>query len=82
MKYIYLVYTTDVRLSFASRDVIGVCTSEAQAIKIVKAHAKKEGAKLSAEDLYNLSWIWQTQGTHEDWDWNYFIEPVEKNTLI
>lgn len=82
MRPIYLVYITDTWLSYSSRDIIGVCTSEVQAVKIVKAHAKKEGVKLSADDLYNLSWIRQTQGTHEDWDWNYYIEPVEKNTLI
>lgn len=77
---IYLIYKTDVWHSYASRDLIGVATSKNNAITICKQQAKKEGGKINSDELFNLNNILQTQGYTEEGE--FFIEEVEKNTLL
>lgn len=79
MRKTYLVYSTDAWHSYASRDVIGVCTTFANCMKVIRKHIKEnDREKLSDEDKWNLENIKQTQGL----EYNYFIEEVEKNVLL
>jgi len=80
MKKAFIVYKTDVWHSYASRDLIGVCTTLLQAIKIVKAQAKKEGEKLSKYTLQFLSEKLQTQDYEGKGEFD--IEEIEVNTLL
>jgi hypothetical protein len=79
MKKLYIVYETDAWLSFASRDLIGVCTTFANCMKIIRKNIREwKQDRLSDEDKWNLENIRQTQGRER----NFFIEEVEKNTLL
>lgn len=77
---IYLVYKTDVWHSYASRDIIGVCTTLAHAYDAIRQQARKEGEKLTEEDIFNLVNIKQTQGYTGDGEFQ--IEGIEKNKLL
>ena len=77
---VFLVYKTDPRHSYASRDVIGVATTLRNAIAIVKKQAAKEGEKLSRYTLEFLSVKLQTQDYSGEGEFD--IEAVEKNTLL
>lgn len=76
----YLVYKTDSWHSYASRDIIGVCSSKPIAIRICKQQATKEGEKIDSDQLFNLNNINQTQGYTGEGE--FVIEPVEKNVLL
>lgn len=77
----YLVYKTDVHHSYASRDVIGlVTTNKLGCIKVCKQQAKKEGEKISSTELYNLAHIQQTQGYSGEGEFQY--EFIEANKLL
>ena len=79
MRKTYLVYSTDAWHSYASRDIIGVCTTFANCMKVIRADIKRNDyEKLSDDDKWNLENIKQTQGR----EYNYFIEEVEKNVLL
>lgn len=80
MKKIYIAYKTDAWHSYHSRDIIGVCTTFKNAVSICKKQAKKEGEKISNDELFNLNNIKQTQGY--DGDGEFQIEEVEKNALL
>lgn len=76
----FIVYNTDNRHSYASRDVIALSKSIPQAIKLIEAHAKKTGDKISSDDLFNLQNIKQTQGFEGEGE--YLIEEVEIDVLL
>ena len=76
---VYLVYKTDNWHSFASREILGVCTTKSNALKIVKQQVKKDGEKLSKDDLYNLEHINQTQNHNGEGE--FVIKPIETNKL-
>ena len=79
MKKLYIVYETDAWLSFASRDLIGVCTTFANCMKVIRKNIREwKQDRLSDEDKWNLENIRQTQGRER----KFFIEEVEKNTLL
>lgn len=79
MRKTYLVYETDAWHSYASRDVIGVCTTLRNCMTVIRKHIKEnDREKLSDDDKWNLENIKQTQGRET----NYFIEEVEKNVLL
>ena len=79
MRKTCLVYETDAWHSYASRDVIGVCTTFANCMKVIRKNIKEnDREKLSDDDKWNLENIGQTQGR----EYNYFIEEVEKNVLL
>lgn len=79
MRKTYLVYETDAWHSCSSRDVIGVCTTLRNCMKVIRKHIKvNEREKLSDDDKWNLENIKQTQGRET----NYFIEEVDKNVLL
>lgn len=79
MKKLYIVYETDAWLSFASRDLIGVCTTFENCMKVIRKNIREwKQDRLSDEDKWNLENIRQTQGRER----NFFIEEVEKNTLL
>lgn len=58
----YLVYKTDSHHSYASRDIIGVCTTPSNCVKICKQQADREGETIDKEQLFNLENLKQTQG--------------------
>lgn len=79
MRKTYLVYETDAWHSYSSRDVIGVCTTLRNCMKVIRKHIiENDREKLSDDDKWNLENIKQTQGRET----NYFIEEVEKNVLL
>jgi len=76
---VYIVYKTDAWHSYASRDMLGVGTTKSNALKIVRQQVKKQGEKLSKDDLYNLDHINQTQNYNGEGE--FVIEPLETNKL-
>lgn len=79
MRKTYLVYSTDAWHSYASRDIIGVCTTFANCMKVIRADIKRNDyEKLSDDDKWDLENIKQTQGR----ECNYMYEEVEKNVLL
>lgn len=79
MRKTYIVYATDAWHSYASRDVIGVCTTFINCMKVIRADIKRNNRpKLTDEDKWNLENYKQTQGRES----NYHIEEVEKNVLL
>lgn len=62
MKTIILVYKTDDHHSYASRDLIAICTTTKNVLKVVKKYADKEGNEIDADQEFNLNNIKQTQG--------------------
>lgn len=76
---IYLVYKTDNWHSYASRDLIGIGSNLANAIKLVKEQVKKENCNLNEDDLYNLEHIKQTQNYENEGEFD--IDPCEINIL-
>jgi hypothetical protein len=80
METIYVVYKTDTWHSYASRDIIGIATSEIIAIDLCKQQAKKESCKLSKDQLWNLGHIKQTQGYAGEGEFQF--EVVATNKLI
>lgn len=76
---IFVLYTTDAWLSYNSRDIIAICTTFKNAIKLAKQHARQEDDNpLSKYEIDFLIEHYQTQGR----DTNYYIEELDKNTLI
>lgn len=80
MKELFLVYKTDVHHSYASRDLIGVCTSFLNARMICGEQARKEGYRIDSDQSELLHAIKQTQGYEGEGE--YVIESVAKNTLF
>ena len=80
MKSIFIVYKTDSRHSYASRDIIGVCTSVNECINICQLQAKKEGEIITTDDLYLLNTITQSQGYAGYGEFQF--EELEINTLL
>lgn len=79
MRKTYLVYSTDAWHSYSSREIIGVCTTFANCMKVIRADIRKHGCdKLSEDNKYELEHYKQTQGRET----NYLIEEVEKNVLL
>lgn len=76
----YLVYKTDTHHSYASRDIIGVCTTQSMCVTICKQQAKKEGEKISKKELWNLSHLQQTQGYSGEGEFQFELFKV--NTLL
>ncbi|NMA74305.1 MAG: hypothetical protein GX963_09140 [Bacteroidales bacterium] len=76
----FLVYKTDAWHSYASRDLIGVGNTILSAIALCIQQSKKEGKKISSEQLWNLENLKQTQGY--DWEEEFDIEEVQTNTLL
>lgn len=77
---IYLVYKTDNWHSYDSRDIIGVATSSAMAIKLCMQQAKKEHEKITEAQLYNLTNLKQTQGYTGKGEFQF--EEVNTDTLF
>lgn len=75
---VFAVYITDAWLSYASRDLIAICSDLENAIDIVKNHSYNDDIELNEYDLIFLIENHQTQG-HEQ---NYCIEQIELNTLV
>lgn len=74
----YILYTTDAWLSYSSRDIIAVCSTLKNAVKLAKQHSKDNDNCLNAYEVSFLLEKYQTQGR----ELNYCIEEVDKNTLI
>lgn len=71
MKQVFAVYKTDNWHSYASRDIIGIATTERKAIQICKWQATKEGCKISKDELFNLGNLKQTQGYSGEGEFQY-----------
>lgn len=77
---VYPVYKTDAWHSYASRDLLGIATTKALAIKICKEKARREHSKIDADQLFNLNNISQTQGYAGEGE--FHIDTVTTNTII
>lgn len=75
----FVVFTCDNWHSHGSKDCISVCSSLKNAISVIKQHAKKDGNKISSDDLYLLKTIKQTQGYEGNGE--FLIEDYEQNKL-
>jgi hypothetical protein len=80
MEEVVVVYKTDNWHSFASRDLIGVAENLLYAVEMCEKQAEKEGEKISADDLYNLTFIRQTQGYQGEGE--FYLEIVTLNELL
>ena len=80
MKTVFLTYKTDAWHSYASRDLIAVCSNFETAVKLSKKHAKTSGHKISQQEEWNLRNIKQTQGYSGDGE--FMIEEMETNVLF
>lgn len=80
MKNIFLVYKTDVWHSYNSRVIIGVCTTLENVFKVIKQQAKKEGFKITKENLEDLNHMEQTQSYKGEGE--FVFEEMEINTLL
>lgn len=80
MRDLFVCYRTDAHHSYASRDLIGIGTSMAQAYKICRLQAKKEGHKIDADQRFNLFNSSQTQGYQGIGE--FHIDPVQRNKLV
>lgn len=80
MAKVFIVYKTDTRHSYASRDTIGVATTKLNAIKICFMQAKKENQTIKDDQKWNLENIMQTQGYSGDGEFHY--EEMEVNKLL
>jgi hypothetical protein len=80
MDQIFLVYKTDTWHSYKSRDIIGVATSEENAVSICQEQAKKEGEEISEQELWNLQNLKQTQGYQGEGEFQF--EAIITDTLL
>ena len=80
MKHVFVVYKTDNWHSYASRDVIGIATTQVKAIQICKRRAAKENKRISKEELFNLGAIKQTQGYGGEGEFHF--EEITTNRMI
>lgn len=80
MKSVLIVYKTDNWHSYASRDIIGVATSQEEAINICQLQAKKENEVITTNELFNLKGIKQSQGYEGEGEFQ--IEKVQTNKLL
>ena len=80
----FLVYKTDARHSYASRDLIGIASSQVIAIQLCEEQANKEGynlnSKKNSDALHTLINIKQTQGYIGEGEFQY--EEVKIDTLL
>ncbi len=75
----FIVFTCDNWHTNGSKDLIAVCSDLQNSIKIIRQKARKEGKRISADDLYNLENINQTQGYKGEGE--FIIEEYEENKL-
>lgn len=81
MLEIFIVYKTDTWHSYASRDLIGICSSVDNAIDICQQKAKRDNdEKIDDEQVFNLRNIKQTQGYKGEGE--FVIEPSETDILL
>lgn len=80
MESVIIVYKTDAWHSYASRDILGVVTCIAEAIAICNLQAQKEGEIISADEMFNLENIEQTQGYEGEGE--FYIEEIQTNVLL
>lgn len=79
MSRIFVVYSTDAWNRYDSRDMIGLCTTFDNCIKVIRADIRmNKREKLSDFDKDMLESHRQTQGRNE----NYEILDLEKNVLL
>ena len=79
MNRIFVVYATDAWLSHASREMIGLCTSFENCLKVIRADIRKYGKeRLTDYDKQMLADYRQTQGRGS----NYELLELEKNVLL
>lgn len=68
---VFAAYRTDAWLSYASRDLLGLYTTQELAIQRIEKETE-----LSEDDKWNLINLGQTQ-CRQDEDENFVIEPTE-----
>jgi hypothetical protein len=77
---ILLVYKTDSHHSYHSREIIGVATSNEEAISICVNQSRRDDEEFDGEQMYNLRNIKQTQDYSGEGEFQY--EEVKTNTLL
>ncbi|HTN09214.1 hypothetical protein [Agriterribacter sp.] len=76
----FLLYKTDTWHSYASRDLLAVCTTKPQVLRLCRLQALKENETLTSDDIFNLHTICQTQGYTGEGEFHF--EEVKVNTLL
>jgi hypothetical protein len=77
----FIIYKTDNWHSYASRDVIGVCTSLKQSIEVINEQCDREGEPhLQGDELYNIQTLLQTQNYSGEGEFQ--IEKITINKLM
>lgn len=80
MNEVYLIYKTDARHSYDSRDIIGIASTPMKAIMICGLQASKEGFSINDDQMHNLKTLKQTQGYHGQGEFQF--ESVEIDSLL
>ena len=75
----FILFSCDNHHTWGSTEVVAVCSNLNNAIKLAKQYAKKQGNKLSEDDLYMLRYKLQTQGYSGDGE--LMIEFFNQNEL-
>ena len=85
MKPIILIYATDCWHSFASREIIGIATTENQRDRLIRQYLR-EGESVSRKEIADaideIHRMGQTQCLAEKYDIEIDTETVKKNTLL
>lgn len=77
---VFLVYKTDSWHTYKSRELIGVCTSDEQVMRIIIERIEKEFGEWDTEFIEHLKTMRQSQCYIGEGEFQY--EPVELNVLI
>lgn len=75
-----LVLKTDAWHSYASEDLIGVCSDRHEVERICKEHAAKNNETIDEDQIWNLACIKQTQGYSGEGE--FTTREIEIDTLI
>ena len=74
----YILFSCDNWHSWASMELLAVCSSLNNAIKLAKKKAKIDGCKISADGLYMLKNKLQTQDYENG---EFYIQEITQNEL-
>jgi len=81
MKSVYMLYKTDCWHTHASRELIGVCTTHFDIVKVIRERVAFEGEKPLPSNLWDqIFTIKQTQNYEGDGEFLY--EEIELNKLL
>ena len=82
MKSVYLVFKTDCHHTHQSRELIGIATNTDIVLRIIKERAKKDGDKITPEQVNLLKTIKQTQSNGDEISGEFLFELQPVNELF